>query len=107
MNNFGIIPEDRPQTYTRDEAEKQCKINFGPEFNLATFADQNELDTVTEILKNNAVNYHAYWTGYTDYNGVLEGICNIIYFSMILVLIEYHTYQLNDSRFNRTKVDVV
>ena len=73
VNNFGVIPEDRPETYTRDEAESQCRINFGPEFNLATFADQNELDTVIQILNNNGVNYHAYWTGYTDYNGDLQG----------------------------------
>ena len=73
VNNFGVIPEDRPETYTRDEAESQCRINFGPEFNLATFADQNELDTVIQILNNNGVNYHAYWTGYTDYDGDLQG----------------------------------
>ena len=66
VNNFGFIPQDRPQAYTWDEAKAQCKINFGPEFELATFADQAELDSVIAIMNNNGINDHAYWVGYTD-----------------------------------------
>ena len=69
VNNWGFIPQDRPQSYSWEEAGKQCAINFGPEFELATFANQAEVDSVVAIMNNNGINDHAYWTGQTHSNG--------------------------------------
>merc|ERR1711892_884394 len=66
VGNYGFIPQDRPQTYTQEQAARQCKINFGPEFVLATFDNDAEVDSVVAIMNNNGVNTHAYWTGHTD-----------------------------------------
>merc|ERR1711892_869778 len=66
VGNYGFIPQDRPQTYTQEQAARQCKINFGPEFVLATFDNVAEVDSVVAIMNNNGINTHAYWTGHTD-----------------------------------------
>lgn len=76
MGNYGFIPQDRPLTYTLDEAARQCKINFGPEFALAVFTSQAEVDNVVQMMNNNGINNHAYWIGNTEIPWMADGLSN-------------------------------
>ena len=67
-DEYKIFPQDSPNTWTFVDARQKCK-SLGKDWDLVIFNYPREHEMILDVLKENCVNDHAYWVGYTEANG--------------------------------------
>ena len=67
-DEYKIFPQYAANTWTFVDARQKCK-SLGKNWDLVIFNYPREHEMILDVLKENCVNDHAYWVGYTEESG--------------------------------------